>query len=82
MSRFVQGGTASFEDAKPDFLPDEKDRSGTFHVLLRSGFFSVARLTPNHYGGFVWQYPIHPIEWLGGEGVWQPNEVVAWSRRI
>ena len=82
MSRFVQLRKMSFEKAKPDPAPNEEMRHKTFIILLRSGMFSVAKFVPDGFGGFVWEYPIHPIEWLGGEGIWMPGEVVAWKERL
>jgi hypothetical protein len=82
MSPFVQIGKMSFREVKPDAVPPEENRGKKFNILLRTGMFSIAQLVQSDHGGFVWHYPIHPIEWFGGDGVWVPDEVVAWQEKI
>lgn len=79
MSRFVQKGKLSFK-LPPDPLSKENHHKEVFHILLKNGRFSRAMLTLDHFGKWYWQYPISPIEYLGGKEVWQPEEIVAWAR--
>jgi hypothetical protein len=78
MSQFVQQGKMSFEKAEPDPFPKEDDHWRTFHILLRTGMFSLAKVVPNGFGGLMWAYPIRPFEFME-KGTWMADEVVAWK---
>jgi len=80
MSPFVQAGRMSFERAAAERIPERVDEHTVFHILLRNGMFSHARVVPDGYGGSIW---VHPALYLSGGnwGVFGSNEVVAWKER-
>jgi len=80
MSQFVQAGKISLVNASCDPLPEQKGDT-VFHILLRDGMFSKAKLLPSGFGRFIWAYPIHPVEYLQ-RGIFLPSEVVAWKEIV
>ena len=80
MSSFVQAGRMSFANAKPEPIPEEQIQQKVFHILLRDGMFTHAKVILGDYGGRMW---VHPALYLpGGKwGVFSNSEVVAWKEK-